>query len=96
MSEELDPSGASKPKRGPGRPFTPEIAKAMQLSATAAKKRRRETRMAMLNALTTELDLGQEMVKAFKAHDEKQMELIERALKMVGLHVPSILTSSQK
>lgn len=42
--------------------------------------------MKMLDALTSDLDLGEELVKAFKAHDETQMALIERALKMVGLH----------
>ena len=35
--------------------------------------------------LTSELDLGEEMVKAFKAHDDAQMALIEKALRIVGL-----------
>ncbi len=72
-------------KRGPGVPFTSERAKECQLSSAQAKSRRKQARLNMLNKLTTELDLGEEMVKAFKAHDDAQMALIEKALKIVGL-----------
>ena len=40
----------------------------------------------MLATLTTELDLGVELVKAWKHCDDKQMALIEKALRIVGLH----------
>ena len=40
----------------------------------------------MLNALTTKLNLGDELVKAFQEHDIDQMGLIDKALRIVGLH----------
>jgi len=87
----VSPDGAEEraeeqPKRVIGRPFTKANARQMQLSSTAAKKRRKETRLKMLDALTTKLDLGQELVNAFHEHDADQMALIEKALRIVGLH----------
>ena len=82
------PPSAQEPaqKKVIGRPITKETAKKYQLSAAAAKKRRKEARHNMLMALTSELDLGEEMVKAFKAHDAEQIALIEKAIRMIGLH----------
>ena len=72
-------------KRVVGRPITKETAKQYQLSAAAAKKRRKEERAKMLNALTTQLDLGDELVKAFRSGDERRINIIDKALKIVGL-----------
>lgn len=81
------PSATKTQKKKPrGRPFTPENAKTMQISAARAKKARKEARAQMLMALTTKLDLGDEIVKAWQMADEKQMNLIEKALRIVGLH----------
>ena len=80
--DKKNPAGA---KRVRGRPITKENAAQYQLSSNQAKARRKQARLNMLNKLTTELDLGEEMVKAFKAHDEAQMALIEKALRIVGL-----------
>ena len=86
VEEAPEPSGAEQPQKKPrGRPFTPETAKKAQLSATAAKKRRCETRRKMLNALTTQLDLGEELVKALKEKDEMYMGLLMSATKLVGV-----------
>lgn len=76
----------SQRKKPRGRPFTHENAKEMQISAAKAKKIRKEARNRMLATLTTELDLGAELVKAWKHCDDKQMALIEKALRIVGLH----------
>lgn len=76
----------SQRKKPRGRPFTHENAKEMQISAAKAKKIRKEARNRMLATLTTELDLGEELVKAWKHCDDKQMALIEKALRIVGLH----------
>lgn len=85
MAEE-NPSSENKPKRKVnGVLITKETAKAYALSAAQAKKRRKDARMSMLNALTTKLDLGEEIVKAWATHDDAQMALIEKALKIVGL-----------
>lgn len=84
---EIELPSATKPQRkSPGRPFTKENAKQMAISAAKAKKIRKDARNRMLATLTTELDLGEELVKAWKQCDEKQMNLIEKALRIVGLH----------
>lgn len=77
---------AEKPKKKIGKPITKETAKAYQISSTRAKKIRKEARIQMLNALATQLDLGSEIVKAWKKQDDKQMALIDKALRIVGLH----------
>ena len=81
------PSATKSQKKKPrGRPFTHENAKVMQISAAKAKKARKDARNRMLMALTTKLDLGDEIVKAWQMSDDKQMALIEKALRIVGLH----------
>lgn len=81
------PSAAKPQKKKPrGRPITSENAKQMAISAAKAKKLRKEARNQMLATLTTKLDLGDELVKAWQMSDEKQMNLIEKALRIVGLH----------
>lgn len=93
--EEVDtvdevPSPSSAPETAPkkkviGRPITKETAKQYQLSAAAAKKRRKEARHKMLAALTEDLDLRQELLKAIKQKDEQYLNMIEKATKLVGL-----------
>lgn len=79
------PETAQKPKKVIGRPITKETAKQYQLSAAQAKKRRKEARMKMLAALTDDLDLRQELLKALKTKDEQYLGMIEKATKLVGL-----------
>ena len=79
------PEIAQKPKKVIGRPFTKENAKQYQLSAAQAKKRRKEARMKMLNALTTRMDLGDELYKALFQKDEVYLGMIEKATRLVGL-----------
>lgn len=92
MEEELPDNIADEPlsaentaKKLRGRPITKENARAMQLSSTQAKRRRREARMNMLNALTSKLNLGDELVKAMRTNDEKYLGMIMTATKLVGL-----------
>ena len=81
------PSAAKPQKKKPrGRPITSENAKQMAISAAKAKKIRKDARNQMLATLTTKLDLGDELVKAWQMADDKQMALIEKALRIVGLH----------
>lgn len=77
---------ASKPKKVIGRPITKETAKLYQLSASRAKRLRKEARAKMLEAMCNDLDLGTELVKAVKAGDEPRIRCIEKAVQMVGLH----------
>lgn len=75
-----------KPKRkSPGRPFTKENAKAMQLSAAKAKAMRKEARAKMLAAMCTSLDLGRELVDAIKKNDLTKITIVDKALHIVGL-----------
>lgn len=75
-----------KPKRkSPGRPFTKENAKAMQLSAAKAKKMRKEARAQMLQAMCTKLDLGDQLVDAIRKNDLTKISIVEKALTIVGL-----------
>ena len=77
---------SSKPKRKtPGRPFTKENAKAMQLSAAKAKAMRKEARAKMLQAMCTSLDLGKELVDAIKKNDITKITIVDKALHIVGL-----------
>ena len=77
---------SSKPKRkSPGRPFTKENAKAMQLSAAKAKKMRKEARAQMLQAMCTKLDLGDQLVDAIRKNDLTKISIVEKALTLVGL-----------
>ena len=81
----MDVSADETPKKR-GKPFDSETAKKAAISAAKAKKIRKDARNRMLATLTTELDLGEELVKAWKHCDDKQMALIEKALRIVGLH----------
>jgi hypothetical protein len=88
QNEALEPEKtAETPKKKlPGRPFTSETAKALKAKADAAKAMRKKVRAEMLQTLCTKADLGLELYKAMKAGDEKAMNAIEKAIKIVGLH----------
>lgn len=78
-------SAAKSPRKSPGRPFTKENAKQMQLSAARAKRMRKEARLKMLNAMCTKLDLGEQLVDAINKNDLTKMNIVEKALVIVGL-----------
>ena len=83
---EIPIQSANKPRRrGPGRRITKENAKEMAISAAKAKAMRKEARAKMLAALTNDLDLGMELLKAMKGKDEKYLGMIEKATRLVGL-----------
>lgn len=82
---ELPSATKSQKKKPRGRPFTSENAKTMQISAAKAKKLRKEARAKMLAALTTKLDMGEELYLAMYNKDEKYLGMIERATRLVGL-----------
>lgn len=78
-----------KPKKKlPGRPFTSEQAKALQASANAAKKLRREMRAKMLQTVVTE-GLEKYLAKAIKSGDEKLMSIVVSASKLTGIDFTS-------
>lgn len=81
--EPVDAGNTVKKLRG--RPITKETARAYQMSSTQAKRARRETRNKMLAALTHELDMGAELLKALKQKDEQYLGMIIAATKLTGL-----------
>lgn len=85
---EIDLPSAQEPapKKVIGRPITKENCREYQLSAARAKRLRKEARAKMLEALTTRLDMGDELYKAMSRSDEKYLNMIEKALRIVGLH----------
>lgn len=72
-------------KKVRGRPITKENAKQYQLSAAKAKKMRKEARAAMLQAMCTKLDLGDQLVDAIRKNDLTKISIVEKALTIVGL-----------
>ena len=72
-------------KRVVGRPITKETARAYQLSSTQAKRARREARLKMLAALTHDLDMREELLKALNTRDSNYLDMLERATRLVGL-----------
>lgn len=68
-----------------GRPITKETARAMQMSSTTAKRKRKEARMKMLAALTDKLDMGDELYKAMSTRDMDYLKMIIEATRLVGL-----------
>jgi len=80
------PQSATQPQKKPrGRPITKENAKQFALSAAKAKRMRKEARLKMLNAMCTKLDLGEQLVDAINKNDLTKMNIVEKALVIVGL-----------
>ena len=80
----MEVSADETPKKR-GKPFNSETAKKAAISAAKAKKMRKEARAKMLSALTNDLDLGKELLKAMNDKDEKYLGMIEKATRLVGL-----------
>ena len=80
------PASQPAPKKKIGRPFTKENAMAFSIKANQVKKMRKQARAQILNEMVTKLNLGDEMVKSIKAHDIDQVTLLEKAIRIVGLH----------
>ena len=81
----IEVSADETPKKR-GKPFDSETAKKAAISAARAKMLRKKIRAEMLAELTSAVNIGGEMVKAFKSRDSKYIELIEKAVRIVGLH----------
>lgn len=82
-----------KPLTGPGSghkvpegvPFTPMTAKQAQEASVRARNLRKQVRAQMLDTLVNGMDFGSEMLKAVKSGDSDKIEIIETALRIVGL-----------
>lgn len=66
--------------------FTPMTAKQAQEASVRSRNLRKQVRAQILNHIVTHLDLGQEIEKAIRSGDLDQMNLLQTAIKMIGLH----------
>lgn len=85
--EDVPRSAVKPPRKSPGRPFTKENAKEFALSAAKAKRLRKEARAKLLHGLVAEeIDMVEELKKAIRDNDEVKINIVEKALRLVGLH----------
>lgn len=83
-NEDTAQNSAQQPKKVPGRPFTTESSKAVQVRAAAMRKLRKEMRQKMLETVATE-GLEKYLAKAIKTGDEKLMNIVVAASKLTGV-----------
>jgi hypothetical protein len=83
----VSPSKSPVRKKGRPRgiPFNSETGKAHSKLAANAKALRKKVRKEMLDTLVTELNLGDELVRAIKNQSMTKMNLLEKAIEIVGL-----------
>lgn len=77
--------GAKKRKMPTGIPFTPMTAKQAQEASVRSRNLRKQVRAQMLDTLVNNLDFGAELLKAIKKGDTDQINLLQTAMKIVGL-----------
>lgn len=87
-------SGVKNPPRSPRsgallRPFTSVTAKQAAEASVRSRQLRAKVRAEMLETLVKNMDFGQEMLKAIKSTDIDKIDVITRALKIVGLDYAS-------
>lgn len=78
-------TGGVKRKMPVGRKFNAMNAKEAQEASVRARNIRKQIRAQMLDTLVNNMDFGVEMLKAIKKGDIDQVQLLETALKIVGL-----------
>lgn len=82
-------------KKVRGRPFTKENAAEMGARGRNTRKLRKEARDKMFLTLVNKLDLGEELIKAIQRGDETLITVLDKAVKMVGLHYDQSEESTQ-
>lgn len=102
MSEEVKSEISGKDstrktyQRAEGRRITKENAREYAQAAAKAKRIRREARLKILKSLMEKTDLGDEVVKCLKSKNLEHATLIEKVLKMAGLHFDQSEDAVQK
>lgn len=81
----LNVSASRSPKKPRGIPFTPLTAKQAQKAAARARTIRKQVRAQMLDTLVENMDFGDEMLKAIRSGDAVRIDIIAKALTVVGL-----------
>lgn len=93
--QDESPVEPPKKKRVFGRPFTKENAAEMGARGRNTRKLRKEARDKMFLTLVQKLDLGEELIKAIQRGDETLITVLDKAVKMVGLHYDQSEDASQ-
>lgn len=93
--QDENPVEPPKKKRVFGRPFTKENAAEMGARGRNTRKLRKEARDKMFLTLVQKLDLGEELIKAIQRGDETLITVLDKAVKMVGLHYDQSEESTQ-
>ena len=65
--------------------FTPMTARQAQEASVRSRNLRKQVRAQMLDTLVNGMDFGSELLKAVKNCDSDKIEIIETALRIVGL-----------
>lgn len=86
LEQQVPTEEQPKKKRVFGRPFTKENAAEMGARGRNTRKLRKEARDKMFLTLVQKLDLGEELIKAIQRGDETLITVLDKAVKMVGLH----------
>lgn len=81
---------AKNPPRSPRsgailKPFTTVTAKAAAEASARARNIRKQVRADMLEKLVSNMDFGEQLLKAIKAGDSEKVDIITKALTLVGL-----------
>lgn len=66
--------------------FTPMTAKQAQEASARARTLRKQVRAEMLSTVIQNYNFGEELMKALKKGDTKQVELLQTAMRLIGLH----------
>lgn len=82
-------------KKVRGRPFTKANAAEMGARGRNTRRLRKEARDKMFITLVNKLDLGEELIKAIQRGDETLITVLDKAVKMVGLHYDQSEDASQ-
>ena len=79
-------TGEVKKKNTRPQAFTPLNARQAQEASVRARNLRKQVRAEMLNKVVQNYDFGEELMKALKKGDTKKVELLQTAMRLIGLH----------
>ena len=79
-------TGEIKKKNTRPQAFTPMNARQAQEASVRARNLRKQVRAEMLNTVVQNYNFGDELMKALKKGDTKKVELLQTAMRLIGLH----------
>ena len=79
-------TGEVKKKNTRPQAFTPMNARQAQEASVRARNLRKQVRADMQNTVVQNYNFGDELMKALKKGDTKKVELLQTAMRLIGLH----------